>query len=150
MVGVLGDPRLYAFTGGEPPDLDALRETYRQLIAGPADPTVAWHNWIVRLLPAGAAIGTVQATLCEGERRAVVAWLIGVPWQGHGYATEAAGSMVAWLVSAGVDTIEANVHPDHAASAAVASRLGLWLTDEVVDGERTWRSVAAAPPGRDG
>ena len=58
--------------------------------------------------------------------------------------------MVAWLVSSGLTTIEANVHPDHAASAAVAARLGLRLTDEVVDGERTWRSVAAVAPGRDG
>ncbi len=37
MVAVLADPALYTFTGGEPPDLEALRRTYGQLVAGPSD-----------------------------------------------------------------------------------------------------------------
>lgn len=149
MVAILGDRHLYAFTGGEPPDLDALRETYRKLLAGPARPAEAWHNWIVRLATA-EAIGTVQATVWEGDRRAVVAWLIGAPWQGQGYATEAAAAMVAWLEAAGVRRIEANIHPDHAASAAVAARLGLRVSAELIDGERTWRSVVEATPELEG
>lgn len=142
MVAVLADPALYAFTGGEPPDLAALRRTYGQLAAGPSDGAAeTWHNWIVRLDAVGAAIGTVQATVWEGERRAAVAWVIGTRWQGHGYATEAARALVDWLASAGVSTIEAYVHPDHAASAAVASAAGLQATDELLDGERVRRRV---------
>jgi RimJ/RimL family protein N-acetyltransferase len=151
MVTVLGDPALYAFTGGEPPELDALRETYGHLVAGPSDdPAEAWHNWIVRLAATGTAVGTVQATLWEGERRAEVAWLTGTPWQGHGYASEAARAVVDWLASVGVRTIEAHIHPDHRASAAVAVRIGLRATEEVVDGEHVWRSVADAAPELDG
>ena len=49
MVGVLGDQRLYAFTGGQPPTLDELRARYRRLAVGrSADGSEEWHNWIVR------------------------------------------------------------------------------------------------------
>ena len=140
---MLADPALYAFTGGEPPDLAGLRRTYGHLVAGPAaDAVEAWHNWIARLEARGTPIGTVQATVWEGERRAAVAWVIGTPWQGRGFATEAARCLVDWLASVGMHTIEAYVHPDHAASAAVAARAGLRATDELVDGERVWRRVA--------
>ena len=146
MVAVLGDPALYAFTGGEPPAVDGLREAYGRLVAGPSnDGAETWHNWIVRVVADDVAIGTVQATVWEGERRAAVAWLIGVRWQGRGYATEAARALADWLVSMGVDTIEAYVHPDHAASAGVAARAGLLATNEIVDGERVWRRVVAGP-----
>jgi len=38
----------------------------------------------------------------------------------------------------GVTRIDAHVHPDHAASAAVARSIGLARTGEVVDGEERW------------
>ena len=85
----------------------------------------------------GRAIGFVQATVVEG--RADVAWLIGVAWQGSGYATEAAQAMIDWLRLRGVETITAHIHADHAASAAVAARVGLAPTEEIEDGEVVWR-----------
>ena len=75
--------------------------------------------------------------LCQPT--AEVAWVIGVPWQGRGYATEAAQALVAWLEGVGVTTITAHIHPDHEASAVVASRAGLSPTTELEDGERVWR-----------
>ncbi|RII89234.1 GNAT family N-acetyltransferase, partial [Clavibacter michiganensis] len=38
----------------------------------------------------------------------------------------------------GVGVVRAHIHPDHAASEAVARRLGLAPTDERVDGEVRW------------
>ena len=74
-----------------------------------------------------------------------LAWVIGVPWQGRGLATEAARAMVAALGADGVDRLTAHVHPEHAASAAVAARLGLERTAQIEDGEVVWRgSVPAA------
>ena len=73
------------------------------------------------------------------ESTAEIAWLIGVPWQGLGYASEAAAALVAWLDGLGLATIEANVHPRHQASEKVAARAGLAPTEELVDGERVWR-----------
>ena len=46
--------------------------------------------------------------------------------------------MVAWLRDHGVDTVVAHVHPDNAASAAVAGALGLRPTETIVDGEVRW------------
>ena len=143
MVAVLGDPVLYDFTGGAPPDGDALRERFRRLAYGrSADGLETWHNWIVREAGTGHAVGSVQATVTDEGRSAEVAWLIGVPWQGRGYAAESAGAMVDRLESGGATTITALVHPAHAASEGVARSLGFVPTDVVVDGERAWRRSA--------
>jgi RimJ/RimL family protein N-acetyltransferase len=143
MVGVLADPVLYAFTGGTPPSAAELRDRYERQAAGRSpDGTEAWLNWILRRRPTGEAIGYVQATVTDGGTRAEVAWVVGVAWQGRGYAREAAAALVAWLERHGVATITAHVHPDHAASAAVAAAAGLERTDVVEDGELVWRRVA--------
>ena len=139
MVGVLADPALYAFTGGEPPTIVTLEARYLAQVAGPPDDGEQWHNWIVRTLDTDEAIGYVQATVTDCGRAADLAWVTGAAWQGRGYAAEAAGAMVAWLLEAGVVTVTAHVHPDHAASASVARKAGLAATDEVEDGERVWR-----------
>ena len=146
MVGVLADPALYRFTGGEPPALVDLRRRYVAQVAGASpDGSERWHNWVVRLAAAdGEAIGFVQATVTAGGSVADIAWVIGTRWQGRGYAAEAAAALVAWLRASGVTTMTAHVHPDHEASALVAARAGLVATDELEDGERVWR----LEPGR--
>lgn len=145
MVSVLDDERLHEFTGGHPATLDKLRDRYRQLVTGSGDPSQVWLNWIVRQQPDAIAVGTVQATIYTGaDLRADVAWVIGVPWQGQGVATEAASALVGWLRSQGVDRIDANIHPGHHASAGVATRVGLAPTNEACDGETVWRSPARA------
>jgi RimJ/RimL family protein N-acetyltransferase len=140
MVDVLADPGLYAFTGGEPPSLVTLEARYRVQVAGSPDDDERWHNWIVRTLDTDEAVGYVQATVTgHGRPEADVAWVVGARWQGRGYAAEAARAMVAWLAEAGVAVVTAHVHPDHAASAAVARKAGLEATGTVEDGEVVWR-----------
>ena len=74
----------------------------------------------------------------EGDR-AVVAWVIGPQWQGHGYATEAARQMFALLVTRGVLRVEAYIEPGHASSERVAVRLGMTATGQLdSDGEQLW------------
>jgi RimJ/RimL family protein N-acetyltransferase len=138
MAEVLAAPTLYAYTGGEPPDADMLRERYAMQVAGgPPDGDEAWRNWVVREGIDGPATGYVQATVTGDV--ADVAWVIGEPWQGRGYASEAAQAMVGWLARHGVRTVTAHIHPEHDASAAVADRVGLKPTLTVEDGERVWR-----------
>jgi RimJ/RimL family protein N-acetyltransferase len=141
MVGVLADERLYAFTGGEPEDARQLRERYERLAAGSGRDDETWMNWVVRRRSDDRPVGTVQATIEErdGERTAWVAWVIGVPWQGQGFATEAARALVAWLKEQGVHEIAAAVAPGHVASERVATGAGLTLTDLIVVGERVWQ-----------
>ncbi|MFI0937910.1 GNAT family N-acetyltransferase [Streptomyces sp. NPDC021020] len=138
MAGVLADPRLHEFIGGKPLGADRLRMRYERLAAGSGDAGAVWCNWVVRLDSAGRLTGTVQATI-TGEQ-AEVAWVVGAAWQGRGIAKEAACGLVEWLHGKGVTTVVAHVHPDHAASAAVAAAVGLVATGEWQDGEVRWRS----------
>jgi RimJ/RimL family protein N-acetyltransferase len=140
MVVVLGDERLHAHIGGKPDDLDALRARYERMVKGP-DPALGqrWLNWIIRLRAEGQAVGTVQATVIPGDE-ALLARVVGVPWQGRGIASEAAAIMSEWLTAQGVADLAARIHPANAASNAVARRLGLCPTGEIVDGEVVWRN----------
>ena len=143
MVAVLADPRLYAAIGGAPPTLGELRLRYELQVRGAsADGRETWHNWIVRPRPGREAAGFVQATV-TGDG-ADLAWVVGVPWQGRGYATEAASGVVAWLSAHGVTTITAHVADGHRTSEAVAERIGLVRTGTVEDGEIVWRRPSAA------
>lgn len=138
MMLVLSDDRLHLFTGGTPADLPELRERYRSMARGVSpDGREVWLNWIVRLRPDGRPIGTVQATVVG--MAAEVAWIIGIPWQRQGFASEAAEALIAWLDAEGIESISATIRPDHAASAAVARRVGLAPTDDVIEGEVVWR-----------
>jgi len=49
--------------------------------------------------------------------------------------------MIRWLTAAGVDRYVAYIHPNHAASAAVARRQGLCPTDVIEDSEVRWQSL---------
>jgi RimJ/RimL family protein N-acetyltransferase len=141
MVEVLAAPRLYRFTGGRPPTLPELTERYERLMAGPGRRGEGWLNWVIRQREDQQLTGTVQATItCEPTGlRAAIAWVVGALWQGRGYATESAQALVHWLREHEVMTIVAAIHPDHAASAAVASRAGMTPTAERADGEIIWR-----------
>lgn len=141
MVGVLSSPNLYTFTGGEPPSLEELTSRYaRQSRGHSADETQGWLNWIIREKSSGQAIGYVQATLegNEGEFIADVAWVIGEPFQGHGWAAEAALGMVGWLLKQQIRTVRANINPENVASIRIAKRLEMHRTGERVDGEEQW------------
>ncbi|MGW7097961.1 GNAT family N-acetyltransferase [Streptomyces sp. NPDC054838] len=140
MAGVLEDPALYAFIGGEPPDPAALRERYGRLAAGSPDPALVWGNWALRLRAERRLVGTVQTTVAPAEDSAELAWVVGAPWQGRGFATEAAGAVGAWLLALPVGRLLAHVHPDHHASAAVARACGLAPTPHRRDGEVRWES----------
>lgn len=135
MLAVLCDRQLYAFTGGEPPTFDQLEQRYRVQSAGSPNEGETWHNWIIRL--DGAAIGFVQATVIGDE--ADLAWVVGLPWQNHGYATEASTAMRDWLKGRGVEGFSAHVHPKHGVSERVATHLGLRPTGQLDgEGEMIW------------
>ena len=147
MVPVLADVRLYAFTGGAPPTLQALRERYsRQAVGRSPDGMERWLNWIVRRSADGVAIGFVQAAISEDPPppAAVLAWVVGTRFQGHGYAREAATAVAGWASSVGVTRLVAYIDPEHAASMAVARALGLAATEDRVDGEVVWERITAS------
>jgi RimJ/RimL family protein N-acetyltransferase len=141
---------------GRPATISGMRDRYARLVAGSSDSDEVWLNWIVRRRSDTQAIGTVQATLTtrNGQSTATVAWVIRVDWQNQGFASEAARALIEWLWQHGVDEVIACIHPDHQASAVVATRAGLRPTHEQRDGEQVWRASdgrdRAAPDREDG
>src|SRR5690242_3201711 len=148
MAAALDDPALHEVIGGAPASVDELRRRYAvQAVGHAANGEEGWLNWVIRVRETGQAAGTVQATVRRSGSHlgAAVAWVVGSAHQGQGVASEAATAMVAWLRQQGVDQIEALVHPEHQASSAVARRLGLVATDDLVDGEVRWLSAPTGP-----
>ena len=136
MAKVLGDPDLHRFIGGAPSSLVDLRARYQRLVDGSPETGVIWCNWVIRL--GEELVGTVQATVAERDGSAEVAWVVGIPWQGRGIATEAARGLVTWLQDAGVRRMVAHIHPTHIASARVAASVGMKPTDRWHEGEVRW------------
>ena len=140
LFGLRRDPVLYRFTGGvAPASVDDVRERIR-LREGRRSPDgdELWLNWTLRLRSSGQAVGYVQAGVREG--RADLAWVVGVPFQNRGYATEAGRRATAWIREhCGVSELRAAIHPDHAASCRVAAHIGLRPSGELTDeGEQLW------------
>ncbi|MGN6796105.1 MAG: GNAT family N-acetyltransferase [Streptosporangiaceae bacterium] len=141
LASALDDASLHRFTGGAPLSAEAVTARYERLAArrSPAGDQL-WGNWALRIRQTGAAIGTVQATLpSQGPAAgpAEVAWVVITPAQGHGYAKEAARSLVSRLSEAGW-SVAAYIHPGHLASQRVALAAGMTVTDAVREGEQCW------------
>src|SRR5437763_12630608 len=132
MVAVLADPALYEFIGGEAPSEVDLTARYERQTS-----RAGWLNWVLRLRDTGEPIGTVQATQ-KDEHSAELAWLLSPRFQGTGYATEGTAAAIAWLSEQGIDSFDAYINPDHAASSAVAARLGFVSTESIRNGETRW------------
>jgi RimJ/RimL family protein N-acetyltransferase len=150
---VFDDERLYVFLGSHPTTTEQLRDQFARLAAARLvdQEGTAQRNWTVRRRGDGRAVGMVQAAFSDQDRSAELAWAVGVPWQGQGIASEAARAVVGWLERRGVVTITAHIHPDHHASARVATRAGLGPTGEYRwhEGirEQPWRRRVERPPG---
>ncbi|MFI7399112.1 GNAT family N-acetyltransferase [Streptomyces sp. NPDC049541] len=137
MATVLADPALHTFIGGSPLSPAALRVRYERLVDGSPDPSVSWCNWVLREREESRLVGTVQATVTGTV--AEIAWVVGTPWQGRGFASEAARGLVERLRRQPIRTVLAHIRPEHLASAAVARSAGLLPTGEQQDGEQRWR-----------
>ena len=145
LTDVFGDQRLYAFLASHPTTTEELRAQFGRLAAARVvdKAGTAQRNWTVRRRSDGRAVGMLQAAFSNQGRAAEIAWAVGVPWQGQGIASEAAPAVVGWLERRRVSIITAHIHPDHHASAKVATRAGLRPTGEYRDHEgireQLWR-----------
>ncbi len=134
LVAIFSDPSVGRYIGGAMRN-DVLRRRFERMPAGSPTPDEVWLSWTVRL--ESATIGLVQATV---EQTGVdLAWVIGPTWQNRGFATEAMTALCRWLDERDAGPHAAHIHPDNAASIAVATKLGLVDSGRVdEDGERIY------------
>lgn len=142
LFALLKDPRIHVFTGGHPPaSADDVREKARRRESRRSrDGDELWLNWTLRLKADQAVVGYVQAGV-KGDR-ADMAWVVGVPFQRRGFASEASQRVLHWLCDdLCVNEVRANIHPNHIASIRLARRLGLSRSGETTDdNEDVWRA----------
>jgi ribosomal-protein-alanine N-acetyltransferase len=128
---VLSDPTIYTYTPGEPPgSVESLRERYERLQrrVSPSGEEL-WLNWAVWLEASRRYAGVVQATV-RRERSALIAYELGEPFRGAGYATEACEAMIAALASDySVERVRAHVDTRNLASIRLLERLGFRRVD---------------------
>jgi RimJ/RimL family protein N-acetyltransferase len=136
---IMRDPAIGAAMGEPPPeDVIAVGARIGSWIAGPgSEHDERWLNWIART-PDGSPVAYLAATV-QGSL-AWLAWIVGVDHQRRGYATEAALAIMDHLATHGISAFLASIRESHAASEGVARDLGLLVTDDVIDGERVWRT----------
>jgi len=139
---LLKNPAVHDFTGSKPPgSADDVKAKIRRRESrrSPAGDEL-WLNWTLRLKSDQAVVGYVQAGV--RARGADLAWVIGVPFQRQGFASEASQRVLHWLCDdLCVNELRANIHPNHIASTRVARRLGFSRSGETTDdGEDVWRA----------
>jgi len=142
LFALLTDPEIHVFTGGcPPPSFDHVRAKIRRRESRRSpEGDELWLNWTLRLKADRSVVGYVQAGVTHG--RADLAWVVGVPFQRRGYASEASRRVLRWLRDdLDVHEVRANIHPEHVASRRVARNIGLLKSGERTDeGEEVWRT----------
>jgi len=85
------------------------------------------HGSLMVDLARGACVGQVGINHGPLFPEKELGWLLYDGCEGQGYATEAAAALREWARARGWRGLVSYVHPDNAASAAVARRLGATL-----------------------
>jgi RimJ/RimL family protein N-acetyltransferase len=121
------------------PDVAAMRSVLEAWSAEDARLVPPLGRWTVEILAAGDAgpsdgsgkglVGAVALLpLPPDSEDAEIAWAINPTFQGNGYATEAADTLIRWAFSAGLPEVFAVSRPNNRAGARVAEHLGMeWV-----------------------
>lgn len=129
LLDILGRVEVAKWLGDSPPklmrDLDEAHERIDRYAARSTDPPRGF--WAVEVAATGQVAGTVLlVTLPNDEHGEVeIGWHLHPDSWGHGYATEAARSVLAHGFEAGLPEILAVTHLDNGPSQAVCRKLGM-------------------------
>ncbi|HUL86046.1 MAG TPA: GNAT family N-acetyltransferase [Actinomycetota bacterium] len=143
LFAIMRDPAIgAAMHEPSPENVAVVRARIASWIRGPgSDADERWLNWIART-DDGRPVAHLAATI--HGRVAWLAWVVGVEHQRRGYATEAARGVMDRLATNGIGAFAASIRDGHEASEGVARHLGLHVTDEIIAGERVWRTQEAS------
>lgn len=147
LVALWVDPAVTQFMGG-PRDGPHVRQSFEDdLLAGFADP---FHWWTVVEKASGRVVGMcgLHRKDVDGREEIELTYVFAADAWGRGYATEAASALRDDAFGRlGLSRLIALVHPENAASARVAEKLGMHLEREVLRPGGTLRRVYAMQAG---
>jgi RimJ/RimL family protein N-acetyltransferase len=112
------------------PDVPAMRSVLEAWLAEVDRLVPPLGRWAVELgEDGGAVVGAVALLpLPPAGEDAEIAWQTGPQYQGQGFATEAADTLIRWAFSVGLPEVFAVSRPGNRAGARVAERLGMeWV-----------------------
>ena len=150
-------PEVYRFLGATPGPVRDLDDAVSRIEARNARTHGVQGIWAVHLIDDESPIGAVVLVplpRSDGEPSDVheIGWHLHPDVWGRGYATEAAGAVIARARAAGLPEVRAVVAPENTASHAVCARLGMtrtgrtreWYGVELVEHRLDLRPVPAA------
>ena len=119
---IVADPDTMRFLGGPM----ARNDAWRNMAMLIGHWVLRGHGiWAVERKSDGALMGRIGVQRPEGWPAIEVAWVLGRPYQGQGYATEAAKASLDWgFNTLPVAKLISLIDPENLASQAVAKRLG--------------------------
>jgi [ribosomal protein S5]-alanine N-acetyltransferase len=123
---VLANEQLYLFIPREPPQtIEALTNRFKRLEKRSSpNGDEMWLNWIIRSKTSACCMGRIEITI-RSDRSAYLAYELGVPYWGQGFATEACRKVLKTLKEEyGVSQVVAEVDTRNAASIRLLERLG--------------------------
>lgn len=95
--------------------------------------------WTVLLRETGQVIGRAGLSMREGFDDPELGFMIGVPWQGQGIATEVCRAILAYgKETLGFTKVQALVHPENRISAELLKKLGFSFERELTDNGDTY------------
>lgn len=146
---IWGDPAVIFW--GAAKDRDASRARLEDFIGRRLDGIVD-SGWFAVVRQADRQlVGDVVLQPAPWDRElAEVGWHVARACQGRGYATEAAGALLAHATRHGVGSVYAKILPDNVASRGVALRLGMQVVGHLDDphGLHDLWTKRLSPPGR--
>ena len=96
-------------------------------------------TFAITLREDGALIGAIGLRAERAHQRAELGYWIGVPWWGHGYATEAARAVVAFgFDELGLNRVFARHMTSNPASGRVMEKIGMRFEGEFRQHEQKW------------
>jgi aminoglycoside 6'-N-acetyltransferase len=125
------DPEVHRYQGWERTDPDGIRAEIRAMAARrPGDPG-GWVQFTVEGLEDGRMLGDVGLSPADDEPGVIkVGYTIAPSAQGHGYATEAIGALVAYAFDTlGAEVVRAYAAAENAPSIRVAEKVGMRLVE---------------------
>lgn len=105
--------------------------------------------WTVELKQTGEIIGRAGLSYREGFEEPELGFVIGVPWQGQGIATEVCEAVLEYgRTELGFDRIQALVEPGNEVSLHLCEKLGFWKKEKItLNNIPYWHCVFRYPKG---